>query len=124
MAVYENLEVVTYEAAADVSANQFHAVVPSGGQVALAGAAAQDVVGILQDNLGTAAGQAVQVGYSGKSKAKAGAAFAVDALLTTDATGRLVTAALGEHVHAIALQAAGAADEIVTVRLGYLGTAP
>lgn len=124
MAFYENLSVESYEAAADLSANQYQAVVPSSGQVALAGADAQDVLGILQDNLGTAAGQAVQVGVAGKSKAKAGAAFAVDALLTTDATGRMVTATVGQHVHAVALQAAGAADEIVTVRLGYLGLAP
>lgn len=124
MAVYENLEVVSYEAAGNISANQFHAVVVSSGRAALAGAAAQKVLGILQDNLGIAAGAAVQVGYSGKSKAKAGAAVAADALLTTDATGRLVTATIGQHVHAVALQAAAGANEIITVRLGYLGVAP
>lgn len=50
-------------------------------------------------------------------EARAGAAFALDALLTTDATGRLVTATTGQLVTAIAKQAATAVDQLVPVEV-------
>jgi hypothetical protein len=54
---------------------------------------------------------------------RAGAAFALDALLASDANGKLVTATTGQNVIARAKQAATAADQLVPVQLtqpGYL----
>jgi hypothetical protein len=48
---------------------------------------------------------------------RASAAFALDALLTSDATGKLVTATTGQIVTAQALRAATAVDQLVPVRL-------
>jgi hypothetical protein len=54
-------------------------------------------------------------------EARVGAAVALDALLTTDASGRLITAATTNPVIAHALQAATAADQLVPVRLAQRG---
>lgn len=54
-------------------------------------------------------------------EARAGAAFALDALLTSDANGKLITAASTNPVIAHALQAATAADQLVPVRLAQRG---
>lgn len=48
---------------------------------------------------------------------RAGAAFALDALLTTDASAKLVTATTGQIVTAKALRAATAVDQLVPVQL-------
>lgn len=48
---------------------------------------------------------------------RAGAAFALDAPLTSDANGKLVTATTGQNVTGWALQAATAADQLVPVKL-------
>jgi hypothetical protein len=55
--------------------------------------------------------------------AVAGAAFAIDILLASDASGKLVTATTGQHVVAVAREAAGADLDIVCVEItpfGYL----
>jgi hypothetical protein len=49
-------------------------------------------------------------------EARAGAAFALDALLTSDANGKLITCTTTNPVIAHALQAATAADQLVPVR--------
>jgi hypothetical protein len=122
MATNLNLEVETYEAGSDLSGNQFQAVLlAADGQVDLAGANAKVVNGILQDNNGNAAGAPVQVGpalHGGQTKWKAGAAVSVGDSVTTDATGRCVTATTGQNVWGQAMTAAGAADEIITVKFG------
>jgi hypothetical protein len=48
---------------------------------------------------------------------RAGAAFALDALLTTDAAGKFVTATTGQAVTAVAKQAATALDQLVPAEL-------
>lgn len=50
-------------------------------------------------------------------EARAGAAFALDAPLASDAAGKLVTATTGQNVTAWALQAATAADQLVPVKI-------
>jgi hypothetical protein len=54
-------------------------------------------------------------------EARSGAAFALDALLTSDANGKLITASTTNPVIAHALQAATAADQLVPVRLAQRG---
>lgn len=48
---------------------------------------------------------------------RSGAAFALDALLTSDAAGKLVTATVGQALTAVAREAATAADQEVVVEL-------
>lgn len=52
---------------------------------------------------------------------RAGAAFALDALLMSDASGKMITATTTNPVIAHALQAATAADQLVPVRLAQRG---
>jgi hypothetical protein len=52
---------------------------------------------------------------------EAGAAFALDALLTSDANGRLVTCATTNPVAAIARQAAAALSDLVAVEVAPRG---
>jgi sulfate adenylyltransferase subunit 1 (EFTu-like GTPase family) len=54
-------------------------------------------------------------------EARAGAAFALDALLMSDANGKLITCTTTNPVIAHALQAATAADQLVPVRLAQRG---
>lgn len=115
------LEVGTIAAGVDLRTNQFRCVVIDGtGRWALAGANAR-APGVLQNEPNLA--EEANVDDAGITMAAAGAAFALGALLATDATGRLVTAPGGQHVVAVALEAAGGAGQVVTVRLGYRGTA-
>lgn len=111
---------------ADLSANQYRAVVATannGGKgIALAGSNVK-ILGILQDKP-SANGKPATVCVEGPTRAVAGAAFARGDALKTDANGRLITAA-GEaagvvvQVVAQALEAAGAAGDIVEVVLRH-----
>jgi hypothetical protein len=53
-------------------------------------------------------------------RVEAGAAFALDAFLTSDATGRAIGAATGNQVTAIARQAAAAAGDLVLCEITYM----
>jgi hypothetical protein len=56
--------------------------------------------------------------------AQSGAAVAIDSLLTTDATGRLVVATTGQNAFAVAREAATLADQLFTVELIAARLAP
>lgn len=85
----------------------------------LAGADAQGVIGVIHK--GGKITEATSITVAGTAKARAGAAFAVGARLTTNAAGKFITQAgavgSGLPVNAIALQAAAAVDELVEVLL-------
>lgn len=104
---------ITYMAAGDLSTKRYH-----GGRisaemtVAAAGAAANDVIGVIQD-APDAAGKACAVRILGTSEVMAGAAFAAGALLITNAAGRWITATTGQPYAAIASHAATADGDIV-----------
>jgi hypothetical protein len=85
---------------------------------AIPGTAASVNIGIATDDQ-TNVGRAFPVAHMPGEivDGRAGAAFALDALLTSDATGRLVTATTGQAVTAIARQVATAADQLVPVEL-------
>jgi DNA-binding transcriptional regulator LsrR (DeoR family) len=87
--------------------------------IAVAGAG-EHAVGVLQDKP-DAAGRAGGVMMYGITKCKAGAAVAVNALVTPDASGRAVTAASNDFIFGIALEAAANADEIIAVALQAIG---
>ena len=104
----------TIEASADLSAEQFRAVVIAAGGAAVAGA---DVViaGVLQNDP-EAVGQAANIRSKGVSKGQAGAAVARGARLQTDANGDFITAA-GSNDVGTALEAASGAGSIFAVLL-------
>lgn len=114
---------LAYPSDADLSADgagQYRVVQRTATGFSLCTANDPDAIGILQDDPAT--GEAGTIKTDGVSKGQAGAAFTNRALLTTDATGRLVTATTGQNVVARALEAATAADQLVAVdiRLGGL----
>lgn len=92
------------------------------GQVVQAAAAADAQIGVA-DNLGqNTAGSRVDVVLDGIADAEAGAAITRGALLSVDASGRVITAAAaaGVNVRSIgtALSTAAAAGEIIPIRVG------
>ncbi len=79
-------------------------------------------LGIAQDDQQTATRAISIADRPGETVlAEAGAAFALDALLTADAAGRLITAATTNKVHAIARQAAAALSDLVVVEIAPRG---
>jgi hypothetical protein len=85
------------------------------------GTAASANLGIATDAQDTI-GHAFPFAQAGEIvEGRSGAAFVLDALLTTDANGKLVTAATTNPVTAIAREAATAADQLVTVEVAPAG---
>lgn len=124
----ENLDgIYSYPAAADLSGSQYCAMtINSSGQAAVAAANSALVDGILHNNTADAANKMARlITLSGVVvKAKLGATVAIGALLTTDASGRLVTATSGQNVVAKAHRFGGVVNEIVEVLWwGKRGTA-
>lgn len=91
-------------------------------KVIMAAAATDVCLGISEDNQDTV-GRALRVAdRPGEAVlGEAGAAFALDAKLTSDANGRLVTAAATNPVVAIARQAAVALSDLVSVEIAPRG---
>ena len=81
-------------------------------------AASSDLsLGVLQNN--PKLGEACELAYHGETKVEAGAAVAAGAEIMSDTSGRAVTAATtGNRTMGIALNAAAAAGELITVILG------
>lgn len=108
----------TFEAGADLSSDQFKFVALSSGQVVLNTTAGGSCAGVLITPA-DAAGKAVEVasGPGQIVKVIAGALVAVDAKVQSDALGRAITAASGDHVQGTALTAASGAGELIEVLL-------
>lgn len=104
-------------AGVDLSAAQFKAVKITGADFAvnLASTGGEAILGILQNK--PISGQAADVTAYGVTKALAGASYSRGALLMTDTSARLITATSTNVAVAIALEAAGAANEIRSVTL-------
>lgn len=120
MAYQENLEGVTYDAGEDLSSDQYtfmklDATDPS--RVVKQDTAGASCVGVLR-TVADEAGKAVTVdGSSGsKVKVKAGGTVAAGAKVQSDATGRAITAASGDHVQGYALEG-GVVGQTITVLL-------
>jgi hypothetical protein len=96
---------------------QFLAVKLTGSRVVnLANAGGEAVLGILQNT--PTLGAPADIGFVGVSKAVAGAAIAAGAELMTDTSARLITATSTNHRVALALEAATAAGQLISVVLG------
>lgn len=116
MAYEIGIESRTIITAADLSALQYRFVFEN-----TSGLAAQVVTqgvkatGVVQNK--PTSGQAATVAYDGITKLVAGAAVAAGAEVMSDNVGRGITATTGNRVLALAETAAGAAGEIISVRL-------
>jgi hypothetical protein len=109
-------------AAVDLSANQFYIVkITAARQVNLTAAVGDVAYGILQNK--PTLGQAADVGILGVTKAVAGAAISAAARLTSDTSGRVITAASTNQRLGVALEAATAAGQLITIALVPQGAA-
>lgn len=117
MARQQNLKGLDFEAGADLSAAQYTFMTLSSGQVVQQSSAGASCVGVLRTTA-SAAGRAVTVdGAPGTVvKVVAGAVVAVDAKVQSDASGRAITAASGDHVQGKALEA-GVLGQVIEVLL-------
>lgn len=103
---------LSLEAGADLSAKQFYLVkLDSSGRVVLAGAA-ERAIGVLQNK--PLAGEAAQVRVLGVSKVISGYSFGVGTVLASDSAGKAVASSSAKPI-GISLEAAGAANQIVSV---------
>ena len=113
----------TFISAADLSANNNRWVKLSAeNTVAQATADTDAIVGVQHDIPYAAVGAQVAVVLSGTPKIMAGAAFSAGAFLTTDGSGRAITAVSTKRFHGVAIQAAAAAGDIVQIDLNAKGT--
>jgi hypothetical protein len=114
MAVDQAVTTITIEAGADLSALQYRFIELDGTLPSGAGGEAHGV------NYGKAdaSGKAVTLAVAGVVKVEAGAAVTAMDKVQSDATGRAITAASGDHVLGTALTAAAGAGEIIEVLLG------
>jgi hypothetical protein len=112
------------EAGADLSGNQYRGVILDSTErrfAAVTNANAQKPLGIQQDDP-AAVGRPIDIAYFGICKAEAGAAITYLDDLAMDNSGRVITdvevadgGAVDLHHVATALEAAGAAGDIITV---------
>jgi hypothetical protein len=121
MAYEAQIGVATLEANGDLSLLQFRAVKMVGAQsVGPVAAVTDKAFGVLQ-NKPNAVGQAASVCFSGITKGEAGAAIAGGVPVTLDSVGRFITAVSTNNVWGIAMTAAGASGDVVSVMFSYLG---
>lgn len=105
-----------FVAGADLSAKQFFAAVQTGSNtVGLQTSAGGPIAGIIQNK--PVSGQAASLRFEGVTKAAAGASVAAGAEVMVDATGRLITATSTNQVVGRAVESAGGAGVIFSVRL-------
>lgn len=91
-----------------VVANTSGSATENAAALALPAAAGANIVGVLQDN--PIVGVAGNITSVGISKALAGGTIAINAALTVNTSGAFVTAATGNHIVGIALEAAVSGD--------------
>jgi hypothetical protein len=110
----------TQRAATDLSADRYRFVVlNTTGKIARLNTAGGKALGVLQSP--AKADEAAEVTVSGVTKMVAGAAIANTGPVTSDAQGRVITAASGNAINGIALETASAAGDVIAVLLGYGG---
>lgn len=137
---YDNASLcITMKAGADLSSSQYLFVECSAADtVTVCNAAGERAIGVLQNDPTT--NGAATVAVSGVVKVKAGAAVSANALVKTNSSGKAITAAaatvdtsdtggasdpvVGSYVMGIALNAASADGDIISVLLTNMGAVP
>lgn len=121
MAYELDLESFTLPAAADLSAKQYYFVyVDTAGRAALQTSAGANCDGVLQ-NKPAAIDRAATISNGGISKVSASAAIAIGDKIAVHTTGQAKTAVSGNRVVGVALSAATAANDIISVLLKMTG---
>ena len=117
MAEFQNLETYTLEAAADLSAKQYHIVRGSAISKCNMGSAATDsgLIGVLQNK--PQSGEFACIADGGISKIVAGGTVTANQLVTTNGSGRAANAGSGDMIVGRALDTATTNGEIISVRL-------
>lgn len=103
-------------AGAAITLNRFVKVGAADNQVILCAAATDIPLGVAKTTVASGAGVGVQL--NGVARMEAGAAITRGAQVGPDATGRAIAAIATSGVGGIALEAASAAGEIISVALG------
>ena len=105
----------TLSAAEDMSSAQYHFVVhtATAETVDLADSQGEEILGVVQNN--PTSGKDATVTFSGLSKVVAGEAITAGDKITAGADARAETAATGDFVAGVALTAASADGEFITV---------
>lgn len=118
---YENpMLIKSWDAGADLSANEFQAVKFTGTDiVGLCTVNGELCIGVLQNK--PKSGVAADIMVEGISRAYAGAAIVQGAKVMTNASGQFVTATTGNNVVGIAYTAASALGDIFALKLANGG---
>lgn len=120
MATENNLDVVSFEAAGDLSAKQWHWVtINASGQVAAA-VEGGNAFGVLQDKP-AAAGRAGRVAYGGRSKAVCGGSITAGAKVTCNADGETVAIGSGDDYQLGVALEDGVDGRIISVQIDKRG---
>lgn len=88
------------------------------GAVIQGAAAANNLIGVADAAGDVASGSRIDVIMSGQPEVEAGAAIVAGAPVTTDATGRAITAVATNVAIGFAVEGADAAGDIITIQLG------
>ena len=115
MSSMENLQTISLDAAADLSAKQYTFVKASGVNGVAANVLATTLsIGILQNE--PPSGSPATVAIAGVSKVLAGAAVTAGDQVMSDTSGRAITATgSGAYVLGVALETAANANEVIRV---------
>lgn len=123
MATTQDQQTISLKAAADLSTKQHYFVeLTAAKTVNVCNAVTDLALGVLC-NKPSALNQAAQVAYAGTTKVVAAAAIAMNAKVAPAADGRAQTAVATQFPRAVALEAAGAAGDIIEVLLLPIGPA-
>lgn len=112
---FAGTEPLSLKAGGTINGNRFIKQDTTKGQCVQSAAGTDVTIGVAL--IGAAAGESVPFQSYGKSKVVAGAAVALNAQVTSDASGRAVTVATGNTSLGIAMEAAGAAGDVIEVLL-------
>lgn len=111
---------ISLEAGADLTGRRNRLLaIGTDGRVVVASVPANPIVGVLLNE--PKPGQAATVCVSGVAKVVSGAAFAAGANLATNADGKAVALTAGNYCIGMALEAATAADQVVTMLITHAG---
>jgi hypothetical protein len=118
MSYTENMDLISVEASADLSASQYKFVdINADGQIAVVATKGAKCVGVLQDKP-SAAGRAGAVAVGNVCKVAAGAAVDAGTEVICDTTGRAIAKdAAGQFVMGTARETATAAGDIIAVMI-------
>jgi Uncharacterized conserved protein (DUF2190) len=111
----------TLPASADLSASQYCLLVANSSGQAVVQTAATDVIGVLC-NKPTAAGRACEIQADNIAKVRSGASLTAGTRVMSDGSGRAITCTSTNKCVGIAIEASGAANQVIKVLLKDLGT--